>query len=78
MFDRFAMIQGSIVAIATPMFPDGSIDYQRLKSLVEFHISAGTNGIVAVGTTGESPTVDVDEHVEIIGVVIEQPPDACP
>jgi 4-hydroxy-tetrahydrodipicolinate synthase len=65
------MIKGSLVAIATPMFADGKIDYQRLKSLVDFHIAAGTNGIVAVGTTGESPTVDVDEHVEIIRVVIE-------
>lgn len=65
------MIKGSLVAIATPMFADGSIDYARLKSLVDFHVAAGTNGIVAVGTTGESPTVDVDEHVEIIRVVIE-------
>ncbi len=53
------------------MLADGSIDYARLRSLVDFHISAGTNGIVAVGTTGESPTVDIDEHVEIIRVVIE-------
>ena len=65
------MITGSLVAIATPMFPDGSIDYGRLKSLVDFHITSGTNGIVAVGTTGESPTVNVDEHVEIIRVVLE-------
>ncbi len=65
------MIKGSLVAIATPMFADGSIDYPRLRSLVDFHVAAGTNGIVAVGTTGESPTVDVDEHVEIIRVVIE-------
>ncbi len=65
------MIKGSLVAIATPMFADGGIDYQRLKSLIDFHIASGTNGIVAVGTTGESPTVDVDEHVEIIRVVIE-------
>ena len=65
------MIKGSLVAIATPMFADGNIDYPRLKSLVDFHIAAGTNGIVAVGTTGESPTVDVDEHVEIIRAVID-------
>ena len=65
------MIKGSLVAIATPMFADGNIDYPRLKSLVDFHVAAGTNGIVAVGTTGESPTVDVDEHVEIIRAVIE-------
>ena len=66
------MIKGSLVAIATPMFADGSIDYPRLRLLVDFHVVAGTNGIVAVGTSGESPTVDVDEHVEIIRVVIEQ------
>lgn len=65
------MIKGSLVAIATPMFADGRIDYPRLRSLVDFHVTAGTNGIVAVGTTGESPTVDVEEHVEIIRVVIE-------
>jgi 4-hydroxy-tetrahydrodipicolinate synthase len=65
------MIQGSIVAIATPMFPDGSIDYERLKSLVEFHVVSGTNAIVAVGTTGESPTVSMEENVAIIGAVIE-------
>jgi 4-hydroxy-tetrahydrodipicolinate synthase len=65
------MIQGSIVAIVTPMFPDGSIDYDRLKALVEFHISSGTNAIVAVGTTGESPTVSMEENVAIIGAVIK-------
>ncbi|MEO6023525.1 MAG: 4-hydroxy-tetrahydrodipicolinate synthase, partial [Burkholderiales bacterium] len=65
------MIKGSLVAIATPMFPDGRIDYDRLRALVDFHIISGTNGIVAVGTTGESPTVNVDEHVEIIRVVLE-------
>lgn len=65
------MIQGSIVAIATPMFPDGSVDYDRLKALVEFHITSGTNAIVAVGTTGESPTVSMEENVAIIGAVIK-------
>ena len=65
------MITGSIVAIATPMFPDGSIDYERLKSLVEFHIGSGTRAIVAVGTTGESPTVSMEENVAIIGAVIK-------
>ncbi len=65
------MIQGSIVAIATPMFPDGSVDYDRLKALVEFHISSGTNAVVAVGTTGESPTVSMEENVAIIGAVIK-------
>ena len=65
------MIKGSIVAIATPMFPDGGIDYGRLKDLVEFHVVAGTDGIVAVGTTGESPTVSMEENVAVIGAVIE-------
>ncbi len=65
------MIQGSIVAIATPMFLDGSVDYDRLKALVEFHISSGTNAVVAVGTTGESPTVSMEENVAIIGAVIK-------
>ena len=65
------MITGSIVAIATPMFPDGSIDYERLKSLVEFHVAAGTSAIVAVGTTGESPTVSMEENVAIICAVIK-------
>ena len=51
------MIQGSIVAIVTPMRADGSLDYPRLKSLVDFHVAEGTDGIVIVGTTGESPTV---------------------
>jgi 4-hydroxy-tetrahydrodipicolinate synthase len=65
------MIKGSIVAIATPMFPDGGIDYGRLKDLVEFHVVSGTDGIVAVGTTGESPTVSMEENVAIIGAVME-------
>lgn len=65
------MIKGSIVAIATPMFPDGGIDYGRLKDLVEFHVVSGTDGIVAVGTTGESPTVSMEENVAVIGAVIE-------
>ncbi len=65
------MITGSIVAIATPMFPDGSINYERLKGLVEFHVASGTDAIVAVGTTGESPTVSMEENVAVIGAVIE-------
>ena len=65
------MIQGSIVAIVTPMRADGSLDYPRLKSLVDFHVAEGTDGIVIVGTTGESPTVDVDEHCELIRRAVE-------
>jgi len=64
------MIQGSLVAIVTPMHPDGSLDFPRLHSLVDFHIEAGTRAIVVVGTTGESPTVDVDEHVALIETVV--------
>ncbi len=65
------MIQGSIVAIVTPMRQDGSLDFPRLKSLVDFHVAEGTDGIVVVGTTGESPTVDVAEHCELIRATVE-------
>lgn len=61
---------GSIVAIVTPMQADGAVDYKCLEALVEWHISEGTDGIVAVGTTGESATLDVDEHLEVIRRVI--------
>ncbi len=66
------MIQGSIVAIVTPMHPDGSLDFVSLRSLIDWHIAEGTNGIVAVGTTGESPTVNVEEHCAIIKTTVEQ------
>ena len=66
------MLTGSLVAIATPMFENGDLDFASLKKLVDWHIGQGTDGIVAVGTTGESPTVDVAEHIEIIRVIIEQ------
>jgi 4-hydroxy-tetrahydrodipicolinate synthase len=65
------MIKGSLVAIVTPMRDDGSIDYPRLKALVDFHVVEGTDGIVVVGTTGESPTVDVAEHCELIRAAVE-------
>jgi 4-hydroxy-tetrahydrodipicolinate synthase len=65
------MITGSIVAIITPMQDDGSLDFGRFKSLIDFHINEGTDGIVVVGTTGESPTVNVDEHKELIRVAVE-------
>jgi 4-hydroxy-tetrahydrodipicolinate synthase len=60
------MIKGSIVAIVTPMQEDGSLDMAAFRALIDFHIEQGTDGIVVVGTTGESPTVDVDEHVALI------------
>lgn len=60
------MISGSIVALVTPMRADGAVDYPALARLVEWHIQSGTDSIVAVGTTGESATLDVDEHCEVI------------
>jgi 4-hydroxy-tetrahydrodipicolinate synthase len=65
-------ITGSIVALVTPMHDDGSVDYPALRKLVDWHIQEGTDCIGVVGTTGESPTVDVDEHREIIRVAVEQ------
>ncbi len=65
------MLKGSLVAIVTPMLEDGSLDFPRLRALVDWHVREGTDGIVVVGTTGESPTVDVEEHCELIRVVVE-------
>ncbi len=65
------MIKGSIVAIVTPMHEDGSLDLPALKSLLDWHIAEGTDGIVIVGTTGESPTVSVDEHCELIKLAVD-------
>ena len=65
-------IVGSIVALVTPMHEDGSVDYPALRRLIDWHIAEGTDCIGVVGTTGESPTVTVDEHCEIIRVAVEQ------
>jgi len=65
------MLSGSIVAIVTPMTADGALDLPRLKSLIDWHIAEGTDGIVIVGTTGESPTVDVAEHCKLIESAVE-------
>ena len=65
-------IVGSIVALVTPMQEDGSIDYAALRALIDWHVAEGTDCIGVVGTTGESPTVSVDEHWEIIRVAVEQ------
>ena len=65
------MITGSLVALVTPMHANGEIDWSALKSLVEWHVAEGTHGIVAVGTTGESATLTVDEHCAVIKSVIE-------
>jgi len=66
------MIQGSLVAIVTPMHEDGSLDLASLQKLVDWHIAQGTDGIVIVGTTGESPTVSFDEHCQLIRIAVEQ------
>lgn len=65
------MLTGSLVAIVTPMLPDGALDFPRLKSLIDWHVAEGTDGIVIVGTTGESPTVDFDEHHQLIAAAVE-------
>jgi 4-hydroxy-tetrahydrodipicolinate synthase len=66
------MITGSIVALATPFHEDGSVDYPTLRKLIDWHSDQGTDCIGVVGTTGESPTVNVEEHCEIIRVSVEQ------
>jgi 4-hydroxy-tetrahydrodipicolinate synthase len=65
------MLSGSIVAIVTPMAADGGLDMPGLKSLVDWHVAEGTDGIVIVGTTGESPTVDIEEHHRLIAATVE-------
>ena len=65
-------LTGSIVALVTPMHEDGSVDYPTLRKLIDWHIAEGTDCIGVVGTTGESPTVNVEEHCEIIRVAVEQ------
>ena len=64
------MFSGSIVALVTPMQADGTVDNGALERLVDFHVSNGTNAIVAVGTTGESPTLSVDEHIDVVKRVV--------
>ncbi|MCG6885761.1 MAG: 4-hydroxy-tetrahydrodipicolinate synthase [Proteobacteria bacterium] len=65
------MFQGSMVALITPMHPDGSLDQDALARLVQFHVDAGTDAIVAMGTTGESATLDAGEHCEVVRRVVE-------
>ena len=64
-------LQGSFVAIVTPMSPDGSLDLNALEALIDWHVNSGTNGIVSVGTTGESATLNVSEHLEVIQKTID-------
>ncbi len=72
MTSSIGQITGSIVALATPMHKDTSVDYPTLRKLIDWHIAEGTDCIGVVGTTGESPTVNVEEHCEIIRVAVEQ------
>jgi 4-hydroxy-tetrahydrodipicolinate synthase len=65
------MIKGSIVAIVTPMFEDGSVDKDSLRTLIDWHVTEGTDAIVIVGTTGESATVSPEEHCELIKLAVE-------
>lgn len=65
------MFSGSIVALVTPMQADGAVDNGALDRLVEFHVQNGTNGIVVVGTTGESPTLSVEEHIDVVRRVVQ-------
>src|ERR1041385_6535550 len=65
------MITGSLVAIVTPMREDGSLDLARFRNLIDWHVAEGTDGIVVVGTTGESPTVSFDEHKELIRLAVQ-------
>jgi len=72
MTKTFQPLTGSIPALITPMLADGSVDYVSLRKLIDWHIAEGTDCIGVVGTTGESPTVNVQEHQEIIRVAVEQ------
>src|ERR1700680_100689 len=65
------MLTGSFVAIVTPMQTGGALDLPALRTLIDFHVANGTAGIVVVGTTGESPTVSVDEHCLLIKTAVE-------
>ena len=65
------MITGSLVALVTPMLEDGSVDFNAYRALIDWHVEQGTDAIVAVGTSGESPTVSVDEHCELMKVAVE-------
>ena len=66
------MFQGSMVALVTPMLADGSVDYTCLEKLIEMHVEAKTDAIVAVGTTGESATLNFDEHCDVVRFVVEK------
>ena len=65
------MIKGTYTAIVTPFTAGGAVDYDTFKKLIEFQIEGGVDGIVPVGTTGESPTLSVDEHLKVISTTVE-------
>ena len=65
------VFNGSIVAIVTPMMADGQVDYESLQNLIDWHIASGTTGIVSVGTTGESSTLELEEHLNVIKHTID-------
>ncbi|WP_353194418.1 4-hydroxy-tetrahydrodipicolinate synthase, partial [Pusillimonas noertemannii] len=65
------IFQGSLVALVTPMHPDGSLDFDAYRKLIDWHVKEGTDGLVVVGTSGESPTVSMEEHAELIRVAVE-------
>ena len=65
------LIHGSMVALVTPMTPDGAVDWEAYGRLIEWHIASGTDGIVTMGTTAESPTLDVDEHNEVVSFTVK-------
>lgn len=65
------MFSGSIVALVTPFNTDGEVDFDSLKKLVEHHVAAGSDGLVAVGTTGESSTLTIEEHVKVVNKIVE-------
>ena len=66
------MIQGSLVAIVTPMHADGQVDEEAFRRLIDWHVEQGTDAVVAVGTTGESATLDEQEHCDAIALVVDQ------
>ena len=72
------VLQGSLVALVTPMLPNGDVDYSCLENLIDWHIDQGTNGIVSVGTTGESATLNVKEHIDVIAFTINHADNRIP
>lgn len=69
--NAYPIFQGSLVALITPMHPDGSLDFDAYRKLIDWHAKEGTDGLVVVGTSGESPTVSMEEHAELIRVAVE-------